>query len=72
MPTSAETLTADSRPHCLNGWDGTPKHPACNYTGGHFCDRLAHHQGPCRCVCGSTSRPPARPPAGQLLLSPLP
>lgn len=39
---------------CTNGWDGTLRKPACNYTGGHFCDRLKGHKGRCRCSCGST------------------
>ncbi len=53
-------LTTDTRPHCLNGWAGTNRRPSCNYTGGHFCDKLRDHKGRCRCSCGSTSstKPP--------------
>lgn len=53
-------IIADTRPHCTNGWEPTPTHPSCNYTGGHFCELLANHEGPCRCTCGSTTteRPP--------------
>jgi hypothetical protein len=53
-------LTVDKRPHCYNGWAGTKESPACNYTGGHFCDLLADHQGDCKCTCGATTniKPP--------------
>lgn len=46
-------LVEDKRKHCTWGWAGRP---GCNYTGGHFCDRLAGHKGKCRCACGKTSR----------------
>jgi hypothetical protein len=46
----------DKRPHCTNGWDGTKRSPACNYTGGHYCVRLANHKGRCRCTCGRTRK----------------
>lgn len=47
----------DNRLYCMNGWAGTSRKPACNYTGGHFCDLLLGHKSPCRCSCGSkTSR----------------
>ncbi len=48
--------TVDTRPHCTNGWGPTPKFASCNYTGGHFCKKLAGHKGRCRCSCGSTSK----------------
>jgi hypothetical protein len=49
-------LKVDRRPHCTNGWGPTKKFPGCNYTGGHFCDKLAKHKGRCRCACGSVSK----------------
>lgn len=57
-----DTITVDDRPHCGNGWGPTPKHKGCNYTGGHFCQLLKDHKGPCRCVCGSaTTKKPEEP-----------
>jgi len=47
-------LILDRRKHCPNGWGATKKKPSCNYTGGHFCERLESHTGRCRCVCGAT------------------
>lgn len=46
----------DTRPHCHNGWGPTKRYPSCNYTGGHFCAKLANHSGRCKCSCGSTCR----------------
>ncbi len=50
------TLTVDTRPHCCNGWNPTKRKPSCSYTGGHSCDLLLDHTGPCRCSCGSTTK----------------
>lgn len=53
-------LRIDPRPHCLNGWAGTKRKPACTYSGGHYCDKLRGHKGKCKCSCGATSstKPP--------------
>ena len=50
------TGKVDESPHCPNGWAGTRRRPACNYTGGHFCDRPYPHRGMCRCDCGARAR----------------
>ena len=56
-------FAVDNRPHCRNGWKGTRKRPACNYTGGHFCCFLQGHGGRCKCSCGAetTRKPPCEP-----------
>lgn len=51
-----DTIVIDNRPHCGNGWGPTRKHPACNYTGGHFCKKLRGHVGRCTCACGCTTK----------------
>lgn len=49
-------LVLDKRPHCNFGWAGSKRQPSCNYTGGHFCTKLANHKGRCHCTCGRTKR----------------
>lgn len=49
-------VVLDPKTLCHNGWDGTKRKPSCNYTGGHFCDLKVNHAGPCRCVCGATTK----------------
>jgi hypothetical protein len=48
-------LRVDTRKHCTNGWKGTKRKPACDYTGGHGCNLLANHKGRCRCSCGAVT-----------------
>jgi hypothetical protein len=48
-------MVRDTRPHCTNGWKGTARSPACNYTGGHYCNKLLGHKGKCKCWCGATT-----------------
>ena len=50
-----EGVSLSTLPACPWGWAGTPKRPACNYTGGHYCTRPAGHQGRCLCVCGAST-----------------
>jgi hypothetical protein len=54
-PIEQPTIVESKELWCLNGWNPTAKYPACNYTGGHFCDRKRGHNGRCKCVCGSQS-----------------
>lgn len=49
-------FVTDRRKCCMNGWAGTKRKPACNYTGGHFCNRSEDHTGRCRCQCGATGK----------------
>jgi hypothetical protein len=50
---NVKVTVLDNSKCCMNGWAGTKKRPACNYTGGHYCDRERDHPGLCRCSCGA-------------------
>lgn len=46
-------LKVDTRPHCNNGWKAIR---GGDYTGGHYCKRLAGHKGRCICTCGRRAK----------------
>jgi hypothetical protein len=49
-------LKLDKRPHCNFGWMARK---GGDYTGGHYCVRLADHHGRCICDCGRRHKKPA-------------